>query len=87
MTVKQESKVMSPTFVAALVIIGSIVMLPTVSHAAACANGVYRAGCVGPNGAAVVKKAPVNRGVSCASGPYRAGCAGPNGAAVARRPY
>ena len=26
------------------------------SHAAACANGVYRAGCVGPNGAAVVGK-------------------------------
>jgi hypothetical protein len=26
------------------------------SHAAACANGVYRAGCVGPNGAAVVRK-------------------------------
>jgi len=28
------------------------------SHAAACANGVYRAGCVGPNGAAVVRKPP-----------------------------
>jgi hypothetical protein len=26
------------------------------SHAAACANGVYRAGYVGPNGAAVVRK-------------------------------
>ncbi len=26
------------------------------SHAAACANGVYRAGCAGPNGAAVVHK-------------------------------
>jgi len=24
--------------------------------AATCANGVYRAGCVGPNGAAVVRK-------------------------------
>jgi hypothetical protein len=64
------------------------------SYAAACVNGVYRAGCTGPNGTAVVRKptaayrapayhAPVN----CASGPNRAGCAGPNGAAVVRRPY
>lgn len=68
------------------------------AQAAACANGVYRAGCVGPNGAAVVRKpygyhtAYPHRyyhrpAVSCASGPYRAGCAGPNGAAVVRRPY
>lgn len=61
------------------------------SHAAACANGVYRAGCVGPNGAAVVRKpAPVYRAkptVSCANGVYRAGCVGPNGAAVVRKPY
>jgi len=26
------------------------------THAASCVNGVYRAGCVGPNGAAVVRK-------------------------------
>jgi hypothetical protein len=26
------------------------------SPAVTCANGVYRAGCVGPNGAAVVRK-------------------------------
>jgi hypothetical protein len=61
------------------------------SRAAACANGVYRAGCVGPNGAAVVhKSAPVHRAkppVSCANGVYRAGCVGPNGAAVVRKPY
>jgi hypothetical protein len=56
------------------------------SHAAACANGVYRAGCAGPNGAAVVKKKPP-ASVSCAKGAYRAGCVGPNGAAVVRRPY
>ena len=57
------------------------------SHAAACANGVYRAGCVGPNGAAVVRKStPAKPAVSCAKGVYRAGCAGPNGAAVVRRP-
>lgn len=60
------------------------------SHAVTCANGVYRAGCVGPNGAAVVHKAPVYHAkprVSCANGVYRAGCAGPHGAAVVRKPY
>lgn len=67
--------------------------------AATCANGVYRAGCAGPNGAAVVRKTPPpttyhtyraptsGGGVSCANGVYRAGCAGPNGAAVVRKPY
>ena len=54
-------------------------------HAAACANGVYRAGCAGPNGAAVVRKHP-KPAVTCANGVYRAGCAGPNGAAVVRKP-
>jgi hypothetical protein len=52
--------------------------------AAACAAGVYRAGCVGPNGAAVVHR-PVAAPVHCAAGVYRAGCVGPNGAAVVRR--
>ena len=57
------------------------------SHAVTCANGVYRAGCAGPNGAAVVRKStPAKPAVSCAKGVYRAGCAGPNGAAVVRRP-
>jgi hypothetical protein len=56
------------------------------SHAA-CANGVYRAGCAGPNGAAVVHKStPAKPAVSCAKGVYRAGCVGPNGAAVVRKP-
>jgi hypothetical protein len=58
------------------------------AHAASCVNGVYRAGCVGPNGAAVVRKArPKSHSVSCANGVYRAGCVGPNGAAVVRKPY
>jgi hypothetical protein len=58
--------------------------------AAACANGVYRAGCVGPNGAVGVNKstgsvhggtaAPYASGTKCANGVYRAGCVGPNGA-------
>ena len=59
------------------------------ADAASCVNGVYRAGCAGPNGAAVVRKAPPPRphSVSCAKGVYRAGCVGPNGAAVVRKPY
>jgi hypothetical protein len=83
---------------AALTTLGLLASLPS-AHAAVCADGVYRAGCAGPNGAAVVRKpAPYPRAyyhgryyrppsVACASGPYRAGCAGPNGAAVVRRPY
>jgi hypothetical protein len=59
------------------------------SGAVTCVNGVYRAGCTGPNGAAVVHKAPVYHrpAVTCAKGVYRAGCVGPHGGAVVRRPY
>jgi hypothetical protein len=70
---------------AVMAVLGTVALAGQ-GHTAACANGVYRAGCVGPNGAAVVHK-PAKRTVSCAKGPYRAGCAGPNGAAVVRRPY
>jgi hypothetical protein len=59
------------------------------SHAASCVNGVYRAGCAGPNGAAVAHKRTTTYqakpAVTCANGVYRAGCAGPNGAAVVRK--
>jgi hypothetical protein len=60
---------------------------PPPAHAITCADGVYRAGCAGPNGAAVVRKAPAPppRTVTCANGVYRAGCAGPNGAAVVKK--
>lgn len=72
----------------------SCVSISNHASAAACANGVYRAGCAGPNGAAVVRKPyvappparyypPAGR-TTCASGPYRAGCAGPNGAVIVR---
>ena len=74
---------------AVMVMTGALALAPQ-SHAAACANGVYRAGCVGPNGAAVVRKpAPVHRArppVACANGVYRAGCVGAHGAAVVRKP-
>ncbi len=75
---------------AVMIAVGTLAFAPQ-SHGAACANGVYRAGCVGPNGAAVVRKpAPVYRAkppVACANGVYRAGCVGPHGAAVVRKPY
>ena len=76
--------------------------VPHEAGAVTCAAGVYRAGCAGPNGAAVARRPPAygpsgyyggarpsygRPPVACASGPYRAGCAGPNGAAVVRRPY
>jgi hypothetical protein len=58
---------------------------PPPANAVSCVNGVYRAGCAGPNGAAVVRKKPPPRTVTCANGVYRAGCAGPNGAAVIKK--
>jgi len=66
----------------------AVLATPEPAGAITCANGVYRAGCAGPNGAAAVHKAPPPppRGtVTCANGVYRAGCAGPNGAAVIRK--
>lgn len=69
---------------AATAALGFIAVVPSSAWAAACANGVYRAGCAGPNGAVVVKKAPPPQ-VTCAKGVYREGCAGPNGAVVRRR--
>src|SRR5271169_891650 len=74
---------------AVVVVLGTL-MLAQPSHAAACVDGVYRAGCVGPNGAVGVRKAYPHhygygyhqRPVSCAHGPYRAGCVGPHGAAA-----
>ena len=77
---------MKMTGLAALALLGVLASAPF-AHAVECAKGVYRAGCAGANGAAVVKKQPYRPPVNCASGPYRTGCAGPNGAAVVRRPY
>jgi hypothetical protein len=82
---------MKLTALFAVIVAAGMLGLAPQGHAAACANGVYRAGCVGPNGAAIVHKpAPVYRAkprVSCANGVYRAGCVGPNGAAVVRKQY
>ncbi len=56
--------------------------------AAACAAGVYRAGCVGPNGAVATTRPAARPAapVTCAAGVYRAGCVGPHGAVVTTRP-
>ena len=71
-------------FVFAIVIGLTAFSVTHYAHAAACVNGVYRAGCTGPNGTAVVRKAPVRKPVTCANGVYRAGYVGPHGAAVVR---
>jgi hypothetical protein len=72
---------------AIIVVIGlGVLWTANYAHAAACVNGVYRAGCTGPNGTAVVRKPPpVHRHVTCANGVYRAGCVGPNGAVGVRK--
>lgn len=47
------------------------------ANAVTCARGVYRAGCVGPNGGAVVHRHPYaygHGGTACARGPNGAGC-------------
>jgi len=67
----------------AIVVVIGLGVLSTANYAnaAACVNGVCRAGCTGPNGTAVVRKPPpVQRHVTCANGVYLAGCVGPNGA-------
>jgi hypothetical protein len=61
------------------------------ASAVECAAGVYRAGCVGPNGAATTTRpaAAVHHpagSVRCADGVYRTACTGPHGnTAVIRR--
>ncbi|MDM0033684.1 hypothetical protein QTI33_16240 [Variovorax sp. J22P271] len=72
---------------AAAAALGILGVIPSASWAVTCAAGVYRAGCAGPNGAAVVKKAPPPPHVTCAKGVYREGCVGPNGGAAVRRRY
>ena len=69
-----------------LLIAGALILQASPSFAVVCADGVYRASCVGPNGAATVRKPPmaVTPRVDCAHGVYRSGCATPNGAVVRR---
>jgi hypothetical protein len=77
-----------PLVIATLGLSVVVFAAPEPAGAVTCANGVYRAGCAGPNGAAVVRKPPPpppHRTVTCANGVYRAGCVGPNGAAVVKK--
>ena len=82
-------RVMKKFVFAAIIALGGLAVTHQ-ANAVVCANGVYRAGCAGPYGGAVVRKHPYpyhgyyHRGINCAAGPYRAGCAGPNGAVVRR---
>ena len=73
----------------ALIMIAGVLALAQQGNAASCVNGVARAGCVGPNGAAVVHKTVptyhAKPAVKCVNGVYRAGCVGPNGAAGVRK--
>ena len=77
-------------YVAAAAVAAIGFWLPLQARAVECVAGAYRAGCIGPNGAVVVKKPPppIYRPppkVTCVNGVYRAGCVGPNGAAVIRK--
>jgi hypothetical protein len=45
--------------VAALTLAATTLVAYSPAHAVVCAKGVYRAGCVGPNGAVVTKRAYV----------------------------
>jgi hypothetical protein len=73
---------LSAVSLSALVVLAT----PRAAYAVACGNGVYRAGCVGPNGAAVVNQfPPPPKTVTCANGVYHAGCVGPDGAAVIKK--
>lgn len=83
---------MSRSILAATAALGFLALMPSGSKAVTCAEGVYRAGCAGSNGAAVVNKTPARvyhrppATVTCANGVHRAGCTGPNGATVVRKP-
>jgi hypothetical protein len=94
-TLSWRSPAMKHSMLATLALLGSLTFAPT-AGALTCANGVYRAGCAGPNGAAVVRKPPyahpgayyhARPPVTCARGVYRAGCVGPSGGAIVRRRY
>ncbi len=72
------------------IVAAAMLVLPHRAKRPRAPGGVYRAGCVGPHGAAVVRRPPPPRyhhSVTCANGVYRAGCVGPHGAAVVRKPY
>ena len=50
------------TAVAALIVMGSVMASVEEAGTVVCARGVYRAGCAGPRGAAVVRRGVVAPG-------------------------
>ena len=56
--VSQEVALKKNDLFAALVITTLTALFPMNAGAAMCANGAYNAGCVGPNGGVIVRKAP-----------------------------
>jgi hypothetical protein len=63
-----------------LLVLGLLAVPVSQANAAACAAGVYHAGCVGPRGAVVTHR-PVGYGGAVVHRPYG------YGGAVVRRPY
>ena len=57
-TVSQEVALKKKYLLVALIMTTSMPFLPLQAGAATCANGAYNAGCVGPNGGVIVRKAP-----------------------------
>ncbi len=57
----------------ALILAGSLSLLTTEASAVVCAKGVYRAGCVGPNGAIVGHRGYYGGGAYYRGGAYARG--------------
>jgi hypothetical protein len=47
---------MKPLLLTAIFTLGVLGLVPASAHAFVCGNGVWRAGCAGPNGAVVVRR-------------------------------
>ena len=61
------------SILAMLALAATLALLPERAEAYACARGVYRAGCAGPNGAVVVRRPPAYYGRPAYYGGYRGG--------------
>jgi len=79
---------MQRTAIAAILVMGALGTLAVTrpANAVVCAAGVYRAGCVGAHGAAVVRRGGYHSGAAVVRGPHGVAVRGPRGgAAVVRR--
>lgn len=55
---------------------GAVALVPTEASAMVCARGIYRAGCVGPNGAVAVRRGIYGPRVGMYGGAARVGMYG-----------